>query len=147
MVILAVWKVPEAAKWFAFNSAYTQVAMSSVLYGWANDILRHNATERSVVIVFMNLFAQSTTAWTGILVFPTVEAPRFLKGRTFCAVNSFVLIVFTYTVIRPLARREERKYGLITGSVEGGLEGDESMGDQGSQKGLGHVNVAPQVPA
>jgi hypothetical protein len=145
MVILAIWKVPEAAKWFAFNSAYTQVAMSSVLYGWANDILRHNATERSVIIVFMNLFAQSTTAWTGILVFPTVEAPRFLKGWSFCAVNSFVLIAFTYAVVRPLARREEKKYEADAGSV-GGLE-VESTGDQSSQKGLGHVNVAPQVPA
>ncbi|KAN0114445.1 MFS general substrate transporter [Hyaloscypha variabilis] len=147
MVILAIWKVPEAAKWFAFNSAYTQVAMSSVLYGWANDILRHDATERSIIIVFMNLFAQSTTAWTGILVFPTVEAPRFLKGWTFCAVNSFVLIVFTYAVIRPLARREEKKYENDTGSVEGGLEGDESTVDRSSQKGLGHIDVAPQLPA
>jgi hypothetical protein len=145
MVILAIWKVPEAAKWFAFNSAYTQVAMSSVLYGWANDILRHNATERSVIIVFMNLFAQSTTAWTGILVFPTVEAPRFLKGWTFCAVNSFVLILFTYAVVRPLARREERKDEVDGDSVRGGLEREGSTGDQGSQKDLGHINVAPQV--
>ena len=83
MVILTIWKVPEAAKWLAFNSTYTQVAMSIVVYGWANDILRYIVTERSVIIVFMNLFAQSTTAWTGILVFPAVEAPRFLKGRFF----------------------------------------------------------------
>ncbi|KAH7370098.1 retrograde regulation protein 2 [Rhexocercosporidium sp. MPI-PUGE-AT-0058] len=117
MVILAVWDVPEAAKWFAFNSAYTQVAMSSVLYGWANHILRHDSTQRSVIIVFMNLFAQSTTAWTGILVFPTVEAPRFLKGWCFCATNSLILIAFTWLVIRPLARREERKF-LAAGSEE-----------------------------
>lgn len=110
MVILAVWDVPESAKWFAFNSTYTQVAMSSVLYGWSNDILRHNAAERSFILVFMNLVAQSTTAWTGVLVFKTVEAPRFLKGWTFCAVCSFLLVAFTYGVIAPLARREERKY-------------------------------------
>ena len=95
MVILAIWDVPEAAKWFAFNSIYTQVAMSSVLYGWSNEILRHNAAERSFTLVFMNLIAQSTTAWTGVLVFKTVEAPRFLKGWTFCAVCSFLLVVFT----------------------------------------------------
>ncbi|KAF4633998.1 hypothetical protein G7Y89_g4117 [Cudoniella acicularis] len=77
MVILAVWNVPEAAKWFAFNSTYTQVAMSSVLYGWANDILRHDANERSFTLTFMNLVAQSTTAWTGILAFPTTEGPSF----------------------------------------------------------------------
>lgn len=109
MTILAVWEVPEAAKWFALNSSYIQVAMSSVLYGWANDMLRHNATERSIVLVFMNLFAQSTTAWTSVLVFPTVEAPRFLKGFTFCAVNSFLLVIFTYFVVRPYSQALERK--------------------------------------
>ena len=64
MTILAIWKVPESAKWFAFNSAYVQVAMSSVLYGWSNDILRHDTFERSFTLVFMNLISQSTTAWT-----------------------------------------------------------------------------------
>ncbi|KAE8449777.1 hypothetical protein EG329_007552 [Mollisiaceae sp. DMI_Dod_QoI] len=144
MVILAIWNVPESAKWFAFNSAYTTVAMSSVLYGWTNDILRHNATERSVILVFINLFAQSTTAWTGILVFPTVEAPRFLKGWTFCAVNSFVLILFTWVVVRPLARREERKYAeesdeeVIRESVE--VRADS---DKGGSKASQDVVVAP----
>ncbi|TVY41150.1 putative transporter [Lachnellula subtilissima] len=118
MVILATWNVPESAKWFAFNSTYTQVAMSSVLYGWANDILRHDATERSVILTFMNLFAQSTTAWTGVLVFPTTEGPRFLKGWTFCAVNSFLLVVFTYAVIGPMARRQERNLDSETSSGE-----------------------------
>ena len=126
MVILAIWNVPEGAKWFAFNSAYTQVAMSSVLYGWANSILRHNTQERSVILVFMNLFAQSTTAWTGVLVFKTVEAPRFLKGWTFCAVNSFLIIVFTYAVVRPLARREEKKFSSESEDVG-------ELGDPGSE--------------
>jgi hypothetical protein len=130
MVILAVWTVPEGAKWFAFNITYTQVAMSSVLYGWSNEMLRHNTQARSVILVFMNLFAQSTTAWTGVLVFKTVEAPRFLKGWTFCAINSFLLIVFTYAVVGPLARREERKI-----SEDGEDLGDRvAFEDVGSEK-------------
>lgn len=137
MVILAVWNVPESAKWFAFNSTYTQVAMSSVLYGWANDILRHDSTQRSVIIVFMNLFAQSTTAWTGILVFPTVEAPRFLKGISFCATNSLVLIAFTWLVIRPLSRREERKF-LAAGSEEA-IHSEQSV-DEAAE----NVSVSPK---
>lgn len=150
MTILAIWNVPESAKWFAFNSTYTQVAMSSVLYGWCNDILRHNATERSFIIVFINLFAQSTTAWTGILTFPTTEGPRFLKGWTFCAVNSFVIIVFTWVVIRPLARREERKYqGVSDGEESGGETPADVTLDDGSGKGLvkgsQDVKVVPQL--
>lgn len=152
MVILAIWNVPEAAKWFAFNSTYTTVAVSSVLYGWANEILRHNATERSFIIVFMNLFAQSTTAWTGILVFPTTEAPRFLRGWTFCAVNSFLLILFTYVVIGPLARREEKKFFDFVdddGNVIAGNrnpDADESITSDGnSQKGAENLTATLEV--
>lgn len=150
MVILSIWNVPEAAKWFAFNSAYTQVAMSSVLYGWCNDILRHNATERSFILVFINLFAQSTTAWTGILVFPTVEAPRFLKGWAFCACNSFAIIVFTWAVVRPLARREERKYAEESESDEAVRVSAEvgrvdSGSDKADSKASQDVKVVPCV--
>lgn len=146
--ILAIWNVPEAAKWFAFNSLYTQVAMSSVLYGWCNDILRHNATERSVILVFINLFAQSTTAWTGILAFPTVEAPRFLKGWTFAATNSFLIIVFTWAVVRPLARREERKYAEQSDSedvVRESIEEARSDSVKGVSKASQDVKVIPEV--
>lgn len=146
MTILAVWKVPEGAKWFAFNSAYTQVAMSSVLYGWANDILRHNAAERSFTIVFMNLLAQSTTAWTGVLVFKTVEAPRFLKGWTFCAINSFLLVVFTYTVVRTLANREERLFGS-DGRTGEPVEFEESASEKDSGNVATNVPVPHQLPA
>jgi hypothetical protein len=139
MVILATWKVPEAAKWFAFNSAYTQVAMSSVLYGWANDILRHNTAERSFIIVFMNLVAQSTTAWTGILAFPTKEGPRFLKGWTFCAVCSVLLVVFTYAVIGPLAKKLDRKHENDAESTE------DVVSEQSSAKAAEQVIVSPDM--
>lgn len=105
--ILAVWDVPEPAKWFAFNLGYFHVSMSSVLYGWANDILRHNTQERSFTLVFMNLIAQSTTAWTPLLVFKTSEGPRWLKGWIYSATMAFLLVVWTYAVIRTFSRRQE----------------------------------------
>lgn len=145
MIILDVWDVPESAKWFAFNSTYTQVAMSSVLYGWANDILRHDSVERSFILTFMNLVAQSTTAWTGILTFPTVEGPRFLKGWTFCAVNSFVLVVFTYAVIGPMSRKLERKLAAESEGLVGDAEENVSVSERESTKGQEQVNVAPQL--
>lgn len=146
MVILSAWNVPEAAKWFAFNSTYTQVAMSSVLYGWSNDILRHNAAERSFVLVFMNLVAQSTTAWTSILVFPTIEAPRFLKGWAFCATNSFVLVLFTFLVVRPLANKDEKKFGSDSESevIRESVEIGESASEKGALRDSKNV-VVPQL--
>lgn len=106
LIILIVWNVPETAKWFAFNTTYSSVAMSSVLYGWANDILRGDVNERSFTLIAMNSIAQSTTAWTPLLVFKTVEAPRFKKGYSFTAATSACLILTTW-VVWYLHRKEE----------------------------------------
>jgi hypothetical protein len=33
LIIIIAWNIPESALWFAFNTTYSSVAMSSVLYG------------------------------------------------------------------------------------------------------------------
>ncbi|GES63203.1 MFS transporter [Aspergillus terreus] len=98
LVILVVWDVPESALWFAFQTTYAAVAMSSVLYGWVNTQLRYSPVERSVTLVAINMIAQSTTAWTPLLVFKTVEGPRFTKGYAFVLGNAVCLIVLAHVV-------------------------------------------------
>lgn len=111
LVILVAWDgVPEAAKWFAFATTYASVAMSSVLYGWVNHQLRGSPAERACVLVLINAVAQSTTAWTPLLVFQTVEGPRFTKGYSFVLANAICLIV-TAHLIRVLLKR--RGYALF----------------------------------
>lgn len=106
LVILIIWDVPEPAKWFAFATTYSSVAMSSVLYGWVNHQLRGSPGERAFVLVLINAVAQSTTAWTPLLVFPTVEGPRFTKGYSFVLANAICLIA-TAHAIRLFLRRSE----------------------------------------
>ncbi|GME62927.1 MFS transporter [Neofusicoccum parvum] len=118
LIILSVWNVPESALWFAFNTMYSAVALSSVLYGWANDILRHHPDERSFMLIAMNAISQSTTAWTPLLVFKTVEAPRFPKGYPFVAASAFACILMTF-VVRYLHNREEENRKLKEESVDG----------------------------
>ncbi|GAD99069.1 MFS transporter [Paecilomyces variotii No. 5] len=98
LIILVIWNVPESALWFAFNTSYASVSMSSVLYGWANDILKHDVDQRSTVLIIMNTVAQSTTAWINLLTYPTVEAPRFPKGYPFSLACSIALIISTWFV-------------------------------------------------
>lgn len=105
LVILVIWNVPESALWFSFATTYSSVAMSSVLYGWVNHELRGSPAERAFVLVLINAVSQSTTAWTPLLVFPTVEAPRFLKGYSFVLANSICLIIFAH-IIRLLLNRK-----------------------------------------
>ncbi len=107
LVILAIWNVPDGAKWFAFNSLQISNTVSPVMYGWANDILKNDEQERSFVLVFIILFAQSTAAWIPLFTWQTVDAPRYFIGYTYCAVVSVVLIVLTIFVIRRLAVKQE----------------------------------------
>lgn len=98
LIILIIWEVPESAKWFAFMTTYASVAMSSVLYGWINSQLSYSPAERSVALLFANMLSQSTTAWTQILTFPTVEAPRFTKGYSFVLGNAICLIALAHVI-------------------------------------------------
>ncbi|ODQ63432.1 MFS general substrate transporter, partial [Nadsonia fulvescens var. elongata DSM 6958] len=75
-VILAVWKVPENAKWFAFMLQYFSWSMTPVLYGWQNDICRHDAQARAIILITMDMMAAISTAWISVLVWKTVEKPR-----------------------------------------------------------------------
>jgi hypothetical protein len=147
MIILAVWKVPESAKWVAFNLQYFSVAMSSVLYSWINTICRNDTQERSLVLVIVNLVAQSTTAWTSILVFKTVEAPRFLKGWTFCGVCASLCILFTLAVVKPLADRTERKLMAEHGDNFGNDSEERASAAGTESSNIGTVEVGVKAVA
>ena len=64
----------------------------------------------------MNILAQQSTAWIAVLVWKTVEAPRFLKGYTFTACSAFALSVWTMVVLW-LYKREERENARANGII------------------------------
>ncbi|KAI8933139.1 hypothetical protein NX059_009780 [Plenodomus lindquistii] len=106
LIVLTIWTVPEPALWFAFMTTYSAVAMSSVLYGWINSQLSYSPAERSVALVLANTLAQSTTAWTPLLTFKTVEAPRFHKGYPFVLANSVCLILLAHVISYYVKKRK-----------------------------------------
>ncbi|KAL2814662.1 major facilitator superfamily domain-containing protein [Aspergillus granulosus] len=108
LIILVVWDVPESALWFAFITTYSAVSMSSVLYGWVNEQLRYSPIERSITLIILNTVAQSTTAWTPLLVFKTVEGPRFPKGYAFVLGNAICLITLAHVIKYLIARQDKR---------------------------------------
>ncbi|KAF4464985.1 retrograde regulation 2 [Fusarium albosuccineum] len=112
LLILVIWNVPKAAKWFAYNTIYGATVISPVFHGWANDILKHNNAERAFVLVAMNVVAQGMSAWIALVIFPTVEAPRFTKGFSFTLAASFAFLGVTQ-VVRHLHKRQESKREVI----------------------------------
>ncbi|KAL2423253.1 putative transporter SEO1 [Exophiala dermatitidis] len=89
--------------------------------GWVNTELRANAVERSITLITINIIAQSTTAWTPLLVQKTVDAPRFKIGYSFVLGCSICLILWSH-VLNTVFKRDERKRlareGLEHGAVE-----------------------------
>lgn len=98
LIILTIWNVPEAAKWFAYSVTYSAVAVSSVLYGWANAILKDNVEERGLTLTVMTLVGTATNAFVPNLTYQTVEAPRYPKGYIFSAIMVACLVVMTWIV-------------------------------------------------
>lgn len=112
--LLAVWDVSEGVKWFAWCLQYFGWAMAPVLYSWQNDICRRDQQKRSITLIFMNAIAQSTTAFMAVIVWKTVEAPRYLKGYTFTACSGFTLCLWTFVVLY-FYKRSERQKALENG--------------------------------
>lgn len=115
-IILAIWNVPESAKWFAFCLQYFGWAMAPVLYSWQNDICRRDGQKRAVILVSMNILAQSSTAWILVLVWKTVDKPRYFKGFTFTASSALALAVWTLVVLY-FYKKQERRYARQNGIV------------------------------
>jgi hypothetical protein len=116
LIILIIWTVPEPALWFAFSTTYSSVAMSSVLYGWVNSQLKYSPAERAFTLVLINSIAQSTTAWTPLLVFKTVEAPRFTKGYSFVLANAICLIAMAH-IINHYVKRSRYMFLSVAANV------------------------------
>lgn len=113
-VILAIWDVPDLAKWFAFMLGYFNITVSLVIYGWMNDIMRHDAQERAIVLMFTNLFSQQFRAWVDRMTYPTVDLPRYHKGYVFSAVHTVATIIMAYVTLW-FYKRQERKDALKNG--------------------------------
>ena len=61
------WKSSFNFKWAAVATGYAQVALSPIVYSWANEICREDAEERAFVIASMLAISNSFSAWLVIL--------------------------------------------------------------------------------
>ncbi|KAJ3944531.1 MFS transporter (Seo1) [Colletotrichum fioriniae] len=111
LIFLTIWTVPEGGLWFGFATMYWSNALSSVFHGWVNNLLRDSPEERSFTLVLINLLSQSSTAWTPLLTFPTVESPRYRKGFSFCLGCAIALIMFTWIMHYYLKRDKKHDTG------------------------------------
>ncbi|KAH3673099.1 hypothetical protein WICMUC_003932 [Wickerhamomyces mucosus] len=115
-LILAIWEVPESSKWYAFYIGCFGVTISSVIYGWLNDIMRHDPQERAIVLCIANMFSNQSQALIGRVTFPTSEAPRFKRGYTYATTVDSLIIFWVWVTFYFYKRQEKkdaRKNGII----------------------------------
>lgn len=115
-LILLIWDVPEAAKWFGFSILYSGWASASVIYSWCNDILRKDPQERAISFILLYSFSQSTSIWVTKLAWPTVDAPRYTVGYGVTLGFVFFLMLTTFITLY-YYKREERKSARENGIV------------------------------
>lgn len=113
-VILAVWNVPEAAKWAGFCLVYWSWSQSSVFNPLISDILRHDSNQRAIEWMIIYILGLQSSAWVQRLAFPTTDEPRYLAGYTSCAVFSIAFNIFLVAAYF-LYKRDERKKALEYG--------------------------------
>ncbi|EXJ92337.1 hypothetical protein A1O3_00887 [Capronia epimyces CBS 606.96] len=93
-----IWDSPKAYKWAAVSTGYAQVAVSPLVFSWANEICREDAEERAFVIASMLAISCAFNAWIPILVWPTTKAPEYHKGYIFSQVNILLFAVTTFAL-------------------------------------------------
>ncbi|KAJ5518366.1 Major facilitator superfamily domain general substrate transporter [Penicillium expansum] len=138
LVILAIWDVPEGAKWFAYSVQYSAVAVSSVLYGWVNVLYRDSPEERAIVLVLATAISTMWTCWIPLFTYPTVEGPRFIKGYPFSAVMTVCLVAMTFVIRYTYGPNGEKNITHANDSIDSEDESTGTIGvstTEGAKKG------------
>ncbi|RDW76933.1 hypothetical protein BP6252_04986 [Coleophoma cylindrospora] len=104
---MTVWNIPKPLMFIAWYAYGLQGCLSPILYSIVNVVLRDDAEERAVVISAMMTAGYSTYIWVPLLLFPTLDAPRWKKGwPTGIAFYSGLFFLFCLSLV--LFRRDEK---------------------------------------
>ncbi|KAK5102559.1 hypothetical protein LTR70_000417 [Exophiala xenobiotica] len=100
----------RAAKFAALIMNGIQFSGQTVMFAWANDLIRGDDAKRSVIIACMNMFSIAVYMFWSILFYNVTQAPDWYEGNwAMIAMGLFLLIVTVMTYL--LQRRQERQEG------------------------------------
>ncbi|KPM42120.1 hypothetical protein AK830_g4427 [Neonectria ditissima] len=102
---LTAWNIPDGWKWACFILVGLGGGISGLTFAWAHEICKDDNEERALVVATMNEMAYVFQAWLPLLIWQTVEAPRYPKGYP-TMVGFAVAMAATAFLIRYLHRKE-----------------------------------------
>jgi ACS family pantothenate transporter-like MFS transporter len=108
-LILAIWKVPIALKYFAMYMTFCSAGVPGLFYSWFPDLMPHDHEMRGFLTAFSNMFSYINIIWFTDAFWGTKESPRFRAG--FIAAASFgVALILTVCLMRLLEKRDDKKF-------------------------------------
>ncbi|CAK7229717.1 hypothetical protein SBRCBS47491_007342 [Sporothrix bragantina] len=144
-VSLSVWNIPDGWKWACFVMVGLGGGISGLTFAWAHEICKDDNEERALVTGAMNEMAYVFQAWVPLLIWQTVDAPRYHKGTTTMIFVAVGLIVTSF-VIRYLHRRELQAKAVpgANGDDEAAIGGAVEVASEGGSEGV--VGDSKAVP-
>ncbi|KAJ5736905.1 major facilitator superfamily domain-containing protein [Penicillium malachiteum] len=105
---LAAWDINIGWKWTCFFLGGLPNGLGALIMAWATEICGGDNEERAVVIATMNTMGEAVSAWLPLIIWKTVDAPRYHKGFMTMIFIALALIAMTL-VTRFLHQREKMK--------------------------------------
>lgn len=108
-IVLLVWDVPQALKFFAWTISGVGYAGQATNFVWCNLLTRDDDQVRAVTLASMNLWSNVMQAWFPLVFFPSNLAPRFHRGWYALIVIAILTVVIAYGVRRMELREEKAR--------------------------------------
>ncbi|KAK0392513.1 hypothetical protein NLU13_2008 [Sarocladium strictum] len=118
--LLVAWNIGETGRVAAFTMGGFEGALFPLSMSWATVTMANDAEERAVVTASMNAIGQAIVAWSQLLQFPAVDAPRFTTGFLSGLITS-VLQIAVICVIIWFAHRERKSSPQVAFEAEVGF--------------------------
>ncbi|KAK9471184.1 major facilitator superfamily domain-containing protein [Dipodascopsis tothii] len=111
-IILSVWYVPEGAVMFANLFAFASSPLQPLTITWAAECFQDSAATRGLIVGFGNTVSFAMSAWTGLVFFPTPDAPHYKFGYQ-AAVGFQILAAISILVFLKYVKWEEKKFRMV----------------------------------
>ena len=104
----------RAARFAALIMNGIQYSGQTVIFAWANDLIRGDDAKRAVVLASMNMFSTAVYLFWSLLFYNATQAPDWYEGDiAMMAMGGFLLLCTLGTFM--LQKRQEQSGGIPGG--------------------------------
>ncbi|KAK9464256.1 major facilitator superfamily domain-containing protein [Lipomyces arxii] len=92
-LLLAIWDIPNGAKFFAYYIPGFGTPYWGLIMSWAEEVMYDDAELRGFYPAFANAFYYAMGAWIPNVVFPAYDAPAFVPTHGYWAAFAVMMVI------------------------------------------------------